>query len=799
MMPQQISCLVLLMMVKAVTCYSVSYAEIETTSLNALVGTCVEIRCKVTGVLPDEDALWFWMKDGKRNGSKIGYTGTIVYSNKPRELPISPQFRGRVTYTGSTRLQNTASSSNNPSCSVRICDLTEQDRGVYFFRYSLKKRNFKWTTNNAVISVTDPCPITFNKPEPVQESQTITLTCSTPSSCSENLEIQTVPPSGLRTSQYGYSYSATASYRASWTDDGKEFTCQTRGNKNPQLMKKISISVEYKPKNINIEIVGQSREVAVGHSVTLKCNSDANPPPHTYYWYKGSQYLQRTTENRLELKKVQRADEGCYICKAANKHGSGYSTDLCIQVLSPPTSLTLSMDSEVTEGQNVSITCRVDSSPVSTLTLSRTSQGSPVELLRDTEHNSLIYSVTVTSAHSGEYTCSSHNSVGSDSTKRSLTVKYAPQKVRVQADPGLMVKENTTLTLHCSALSHPPVSSVTWSRGPTGQESLVHTGPTFSVSSVSVNDSGLYSCTAHNQVGQGTSPPAEVQVMFGPNQAVVLRAEEEQGPDGSSSVTLSCNSHSFPPVNLYTWYRRTEDGELKVSENINYTVLSTQPGVYYCTAKNQISESTSEPVSLFLQESFVKYIGLALVPLLIILCAFIVYRLKIKRSVEGVRTNKPWWRSCSKALGRWHSSRGCSEDVHAETPGRRDVPPPQQRADVMNSTSSANALYSTVNLPKHKQSRPGTSDENIASFFYASVHFDKNPSTLIPKEREEVVYSTVKKHHEEAGDVYENVRKKVDCSAAADSSEDEVDVSYSKVNLRSRVTAAEEEYSELNF
>uniref|UniRef100_A0A3B4BA95 Ig-like domain-containing protein n=1 Tax=Periophthalmus magnuspinnatus TaxID=409849 RepID=A0A3B4BA95_9GOBI len=91
--------------------------------------------------------------------------------------------------------------------------------------------------------------------------------------------------------------------------------------------------------------------------------------------------------------------------------------------LSPPTSLTLSMDSEVTEGQRVSIMCHVNSHPVSTLTLNRTSQGSSVELLRDTEHNSLTYSVTVSSAHSGEYTCSAHNTVGSDSTKRSLTVK----------------------------------------------------------------------------------------------------------------------------------------------------------------------------------------------------------------------------------------------------------------------------------------------------------------------------------------------------------------------------------------
>ncbi|XP_055083761.1 B-cell receptor CD22-like [Periophthalmus magnuspinnatus] len=697
-----ISCLILL--VTAVPCYSNSYATIETPSLAAFVGTCVEIKCKVTGEVPDEDALWFWMKDGTWDGSE--YSGTIVYSNKPTERPVSPQFRGRVTYTGATRLANRRYTySNNPSCSVSICGLTVQDSGVYFFRYISKERTFKWESNKPTLRVTE---VRVSSPQPpYKQGQTLTLSC--------NVIRSNPPPHDYRWYKNEQRVSWAQTYvKNLQPEDSGSYTCSAENTVSSAQSGPLQIDVQYKPTNTNIEIVGQTREVEEGRSVTFKCNSDANPHPGSYYWHKDSKYIQYTAANRLEMEKVQRADEGCYSCRATNKHGSGgHSTAVCIQV------------------------------------------------------------------------------------------SYAPQKVRVQADPGLRVEENTTLTLHCSFQSHPSVSSVTWSRGPTWQGPPVHTGPTFRVSSVSVNDSGLYSCTAHNQVGQGTSPPAEVQVMFGPKQAVVLRAEEEQSPDGSSSVTLSCSSHSFPPVNLYTWYRRTEDGVLKVSENINYTVLSTQPGVYYCTAKNQISESTSETVSLFLQRDFVKYIFLALVPLLIILCVFIVYRLKIKRSVEEETTKKSWWRSCSRTVGRWHSSRGCSEDVHAETPRTRDVPRSEQRADMINGTSSANALYSTVDPPKDKRSRPGTSDQNTCadSLFYASLHFNKNPPTMLPKEREDVVYSTVQKHDEEVGDVYENVTKQDNSSN--DSSEDEVDVSYSRVNFRrkarSRVTAAEEEYSELNF
>lgn len=89
-----------------------------------------------------------------------------------------------------------------------------------------------------------------------------------------------------------------------------------------------------KPRNTNIEIVGQSREVAAGRSVIFKCNTDANPPPRTFEWFPPRTSSRNTSENILELKNVQSADQGCYSCRASNSIGSEYSSSsLCITVL----------------------------------------------------------------------------------------------------------------------------------------------------------------------------------------------------------------------------------------------------------------------------------------------------------------------------------------------------------------------------------------------------------------------------------------------------------------------------------
>lgn len=90
-----------------------------------------------------------------------------------------------------------------------------------------------------------------------------------------------------------------------------------------------------RPRNSTIESDGT---VKVGGSLTLTCNTDANPAPHNYSWYRDYDQLTKslpwTPTRNLTLTNVQRADDGCYMCKPKNHIGPGPPSDTkCITVL----------------------------------------------------------------------------------------------------------------------------------------------------------------------------------------------------------------------------------------------------------------------------------------------------------------------------------------------------------------------------------------------------------------------------------------------------------------------------------
>lgn len=87
-----------------------------------------------------------------------------------------------------------------------------------------------------------------------------------------------------------------------------------------------------------------------------------------------------------------------------------------------------------------------------------------------------------------------------------------PQNVIVKAQPDLVVNEDTLLTLVCSALSHPPVTSVTWMKMTDGKSAIVNRSPSFTLNPVTPSDRGLYSCEASNEIGSRKSQPVEVKV-----------------------------------------------------------------------------------------------------------------------------------------------------------------------------------------------------------------------------------------------------------------------------------------------
>uniref|UniRef100_A0A8D2ZU53 B-cell receptor CD22 n=1 Tax=Scophthalmus maximus TaxID=52904 RepID=A0A8D2ZU53_SCOMX len=1009
---QTVCCLIFLALMKNFSTAAILPFKLEPAKLTAKEGSCIEIKCQVTGTVDDGGAYWFWMKDAQWDVIKNDYNATVIYSTNNSERPVDPDFVKRVTYIGSPSLKYNGNPSPKPLCSISIRDLKKNDSGEYSFRFVGQNTWHTKSSSNLIVEE-NQCPLTFEQPPAVFESRTLTLTCSTSSSCPSNLRIQDLTslhpthipdthPNEKRTS---------VSFVASWMDDGKVFSCQTQDNMDKHLIRNISISVEYAPKlilaegpkdvkegdsvtltcsakgnpppslswfkgeqmqsseaewkitsiedsqrgnycckaqnslgtitsgpvDINVKyppqaeinilspvsavkhgnnitvtntiqltltcivrrsnpqprtytwlkggitvgnektyVVGRIEpkdcgsytctatntvgtgssapiqldvqyrprktsisvrgfpdyEVKVGSILTFTCNTDANPPPTTYSWQRSnnnkpadSSQWNSISANRHQhyIYSVQRGDEGCYRCSASNPLGKGNNSVLvCIQVLYPPTKQTLSMAAEVTEGQTITIDCTVESFPQSTLTLSRTPASSPLnpqslELTRHDMHahpiNALHHTFNVTSNDAGSYICRATNSEGSStSQQRKLVVKYSPKSVTVRAAPGLVVIENTSLTLSCVAQSYPSVTSVTWMKMTDGKDETIQQSMTFTVNSVGPSDSGLYSCAASNGIGTGKSKGAEVEVKYAPKHTDITRAAEKQEREGRSSVALSCSSRSYPPVTHYSWYKKIQ-GEQKdklVSKHQNHTVYSNQPGVYYCVAKNEINQRSSDPVHLFKRDhmQILKFFFLGLIIVLfIIFLIVLVYRYKRKKTIQQETVNTQllfgfsgWCNGVRRENRRnetllaepCRSRDDLSQEQSCRPRAQRHQPPPD-------STPASNILsvYCTVNVPQAPTAQNPTRQQGGQtegdSVNYASLHFRNKPTN---KHEADAVYEKVskptktKKNEQESLQDYENISVAHAATSPngwnddTDTSDGEMELNYSLVSFK---------------
>ncbi|XP_061885840.1 B-cell receptor CD22 [Entelurus aequoreus] len=528
--------------------------------------------------------------------------------------------------------------------------------------------------------------------------------------------------------------------RYSWSKDGKPvswrstyvvesvqpehaglYECKAQNNVGMGTPASHRFQVQYRPRKTTVSNSASAR-VKIGTQLTLECRTDANPAATKYSWslHKQSQHVpSMPTGKSLKLRSVQSRDAACYTCNATNAIGTGENSEpLCIQVLYRPSKPTMSMDAVVREGELLSIACSVESFPSSHLKLYRMPRGSPVHRAHS---NTLFFQFNATSSDAGDYRCEANNSEGKSSTQRALEVRYAPKYVTVKALPDPMVNENMTLKLQCRTASHPAVTSVTWWREIGGKVEALEKTETVTIESVTPSDSGLYYCSATNDIGTGSSPQVQVMVNYAPKDTRITQAAEQQLSDGMSSVALSCSSHSFPPIKEYFWYKKTEDSDgadKEVSYSQNFTVFSDQPGIYYCVAKNDVNDRKSEHVRVFLDKSLMRALTF-LIPLLCIvsILVFIFFMFRHRRK-KAIQQNTPLQMS---ALANRRTDSPVFAGRHVEV----------QSSELRTNCRDTHTIYSTVNLPSAGQGLPPAASSLQSghgqddSVHYASLQFGR--------------------------------------------------------------------------
>ncbi|XP_072541421.1 B-cell receptor CD22-like isoform X2 [Salminus brasiliensis] len=89
---------------------------------------------------------------------------------------------------------------------------------------------------------------------------------------------------------------------------------------------------------------------------------------------------------------------------------------------------------------------------------------------------------------------------------------YPPKDTRAVVLPSAERVEGDSVTLTCSSDADPPVLTFYWFKQRAAADKALGTGQNYSITNISSQHSGLYYCTALNQLGQHSSTPTRLDV-----------------------------------------------------------------------------------------------------------------------------------------------------------------------------------------------------------------------------------------------------------------------------------------------
>ncbi|KAK2835266.1 hypothetical protein Q5P01_015750 [Channa striata] len=348
--------------------------------------------------------------------------------------------------------------------------------------------------------------------------------------------------------------------------------------------------------------------VLVGSSVTLKCESNAIPPP-TITWYKNGRVVTESGNLRilakgqmLEIKGSEVSDTGQYVCKASNIAGQvDKNFHLNIYV---PLSIDSPTEENVVETISNPVTFACDATGIPPPSLTWLKNGRPIEISESLEMHifsggSKLQIARLQLSDSGTYTCVASNVEGSAQKKYHLNIQVPPSISGSELPSEMGVLLNESIQLVCR-VQGAPTPTIQWlkdgevidSVGTKGL-SVSPDGRTLTVLGAQTNDSGKYTCVATNTAGE-EDKIFNLNVYVPPVIDGLSETVEELTTVLEGSVNLECVATGSPPPQL-NWLRNGLP--LPVSSHIRLLSAGqvlriaraqvSDGGTYTCVASNR--------------------------------------------------------------------------------------------------------------------------------------------------------------------------------------------------------------------
>uniref|UniRef100_A0A9J7XI47 Ig-like domain-containing protein n=1 Tax=Cyprinus carpio carpio TaxID=630221 RepID=A0A9J7XI47_CYPCA len=171
------------------------------------------------------------------------------------------------------------------------------------------------------------------------------------------------------------------------------------------------------------------------------------------------------------------------------------------------TDLQVEAPESVTEGQNVSLTCKSSCALTNRATFIWYRNSQPLTERRDRNNQLLLQSVRREDA--GRYSCALHGHSYTSPPSAHLSVMYPPKHPFVAVTPCCQLVEGNSVNLSCNSDSYPPALNFSWFKGGT----FVGSGRIYSISKISSNHSGEYKCKSITEHGEKYSDAVTLNVM----------------------------------------------------------------------------------------------------------------------------------------------------------------------------------------------------------------------------------------------------------------------------------------------
>ncbi|XP_026108208.1 Fc receptor-like protein 5 isoform X6 [Carassius auratus] len=521
----------------------------------ALKDSSVIMSCNYTYSTGYEIKKVFWTKNSVEVGEEYP------------DLSEDPEYSQRLQYLGDKQ----------KTCTIRLSHVTQKDSHKYYFspiayETGFWKKSVNWIGDPGVsLTVTD---LQVESPETVTEGDSVRLTCKSSCALTDRATFIWYRNSKKLTKRRDRNNKLLL--QSVRREDAGRYSCGVQ--EHTYISPAVQLRVTYPPNSVSVSI-SPSGEIVEGDSVTLICSSDSNPPAEIS-WFKGGSFLR--SGRIYSISKISSNHSGEYKCKSSNKHGWKYSA-VTLNVMN----LQVESPENVTEGQNVSLTCVSSCALTDRATFIWYRNSKPLTERRDRNNQLLLQSVRREDA--GRYSCGvqGHTYI---SPAVQLNVTYPPNSVSVSISPSGEIVEGDSVNLICSSDSNPP-AEITWFK----EGRFLGSGRIYSISKISSNHSGEYKCKSSNKHGWKYSA-VTLNVMYPPKDVAVSNFSLSGVIVEGDSVTLICSSDSNPPADI-NWFK----GRMFVGSGRNYSISkssSNHSGEYKCKASNKHGEKYSDAVIL---------------------------------------------------------------------------------------------------------------------------------------------------------------------------------------------------------